>query len=112
MSGSRPNPPSSNPVRYSPRAEQQVDALRTHYEDKDRLEAARNLQRALDEVELRIASQPEAGLPAPRPYPELARDGEAWTLAGRYWIVYSATFPPVILGVFYDAADIPGRVPP
>lgn len=78
--------------------------------DKDRIEAARNLFRVLDEVEARIAQQPEAGLPAPRPYPELARDGEAWILAERYWIAYSTTKPPVILGVFYESADIPGRV--
>ena len=28
---------------------------------------------------------------------------------GRYWIAYSTTAPPVIVGVFYDTADIPGR---
>ena len=68
----------------------------------------RNLDRALNEAEARIACHPETGLPAPRPYPELARDGEAWTRVGRYWIAYSTIKPPVILGVFHESADTPG----
>jgi hypothetical protein len=48
-------------------------------------------------------------VPAPRPYPDLARDGEAWTQAGRYWGAHTSGKPTVILGVFYDAADIPNR---
>ncbi len=56
-----------------------------------------------------IEADPEGGLPAPRPYPQLARDGEAWIQANTYWIAYSRTDPPVILGVFYATADIPGR---
>jgi hypothetical protein len=30
--------------------------------------------------------------------------------AGRYWVAYSTTKPPVIVAVFYDAANIPGRL--
>jgi hypothetical protein len=30
--------------------------------------------------------------------------------SGRYWIAYSAMTPPVILAVFYDQANIPGRL--
>ena len=44
--------------------------------------------------------------PAKRP---TAKPGRAWTKAGRYWIAYSTVTPPVILGVFYEAADIPNR---
>jgi hypothetical protein len=30
--------------------------------------------------------------------------------AGRYWVLYRTTTPPVVVAVFYDAADIPGRL--
>jgi hypothetical protein len=30
--------------------------------------------------------------------------------AGRYWVAYLTTSPPVIAAVFYDAADIPCRL--
>lgn len=46
---------------------------------------------------------------APRPYPDLAAEGEAWVYAAPYWIAYSLTRPPVILAVFFDQADIPVR---
>ena len=94
---------------YSTQAAAHVEALQRHYRARNRLEAARNLAAALAEAEARIERDPGAGLPAPRPYPDLARPGRAWTKAGRYWIAYSMTQPPVILGVFYEAADIPGR---
>ena len=80
-----------------------------HYEIKGRVEAILNLSRALDEAEARIDAHPQTGLPAPRPYPELAWDGEAWVMAGRYWIAYTLTSPPVIMAVFDATADIPGR---
>ena len=62
---------------------------------------------ALREAARSIETTP--GLPAPKPYPELAEPGQAWTHAGRYWISYSTTRPPVIETVFYDEADISGR---
>jgi hypothetical protein len=49
-------------------------------------------------------------VPAPRPYPDLAHAGEAWTHAGRYWFAHTTTKPPVILAVYYDQADIPRRL--
>ena len=97
-------------IRYSARAIDQIDALRLHYIKKVRLEAAMALDRALEQAEQAIGLQPEAGLSAPRPYPDLARPGLAWFKAGRYWITYSLTTPPVILGVFYETANIPRRV--
>jgi hypothetical protein len=30
--------------------------------------------------------------------------------AGRYWVAYRPTAPRVILGVFFETADIPGRM--
>jgi hypothetical protein len=62
----------------------------------------------LAEAAHNIATKP--GLPAPRPYPQLAVAGKAWTRAGRYWISYSTTDPPVIEAVFYETADIPRRL--
>jgi hypothetical protein len=64
---------------------------------------------ALAAAESSIARNPHGGLAAPRPYPQLVRPGRLWTKAGRYWIAYSPD-PLVILAVFYDSADIPGRI--
>jgi plasmid stabilization system protein ParE len=97
-------------IEYADEALAHVRALRRHYEDLDRDNAILSLMRALAEAEVRIARAPSAGLAAPRRYPQLARPGRAWVKAGRYWIVYTTTSPPVIAGVFYDAADIPSRL--
>ena len=95
---------------YSAAAVAQVDELRRRYRANGRLEALRNLAAALAQAEARIERDPGAGFLAPRPYPNLARPGRAWTKTGRYWIAYSTTRPPVILGVFYETADIPRRI--
>jgi plasmid stabilization system protein ParE len=97
-------------IALSPEAEAQLDALIAHYEALDRLEASINLLDALERAMKRISATPEAGLPAPRPYPALARPGRRWMVEGSYWIAYSLTNPPVISGVFYAMADIPNRV--
>jgi plasmid stabilization system protein ParE len=97
-------------IALSPEAEAHVDRLILHYEARGRLQAAENLLRALERAKDRIASAPEAGLPAPRPYPSLAQHGRRWIVEGRYWLSYSLTKPPVISGVFYDMANIPGRL--
>lgn len=89
---------------YSTEAAAQIEALQRHYRVGNRLEAVRDLAAAPAEAEARIERDPGAGLPAPRPYPGLAREGRAWTKAGRYWIAYSTTQPPVILGVFYETS--------
>jgi plasmid stabilization system protein ParE len=97
-------------IEYGPRATRQVIALRHHYENLDRPEATRGLIAALEEAERRIERNPAAGLAAPRPYPRLARPGIAWIKAGRYWLSYTTDSPPVIVGVFYETANIPGRL--
>ncbi len=65
---------------------------------------------ALDEAERKIEHNPAGGLPAPRPYPWLARAGWAWVKAGRYWIGYRQRPRLLIVSVFYETADIPGRL--
>ena len=70
----------------------------------------RNLLAAVDEAIAKIDQKQEAGLPAPRPYPELARPGRLWVKAGRYWVTYRTTEPPIIVGVFHESADIPNRL--
>ena len=94
---------------YTARAERQVTALRDHYEELGRTTATRALFAALDDAERRIDSG-DAGMSAPRPYPRLVRPGRAWIKAGRYWISYSTTTPPVIVGVYFETANIPGRL--
>ena len=65
---------------------------------------------ALEDASRRIEANPAAGLVAPRPYPHVARPGRAWIKAGRYWIAYNTAHPPVIAAVFYETANIPGRL--
>jgi plasmid stabilization system protein ParE len=97
-------------IALSPEAEAQLDALIAHYEALGRVEASINLLDALERARARIAKKPEDGLPAPRPYPALAKVGRRWIIEGAYWISYSLTTPPVISGVFYAMADIPNRL--
>jgi plasmid stabilization system protein ParE len=97
-------------IRLSDEAERQLAALLRHYTRIGRPEAKRNLISAIDGAVDHIERDPAGGLPAPRPYPDLARPGRAWIKVGRYWIAYSTTQPPVIVGVFFDTANIPRRI--
>jgi plasmid stabilization system protein ParE len=97
-------------IVLTPRAAQQVRALRQHYEKRGRPEATRNLVAAIESAWQQIVTNPAAGLPAPRPYPNVARRGRAWVQAGRYWIAYVTRPSPAIVAVVYEAADIPRRV--
>lgn len=64
----------------------------------------------MQEAERKIESDPAAGLVAPRSYPQVARRSRAWVKAGRYWVAYNTTQPPVIVAMFYETANIPGRL--
>ncbi len=97
-------------IPYSRRAALHITALLDHYSELDRPEAMRNLLAAMREASAMIEEDPSAGLPAPRPYPALARPGRLWVKAGRYWIGYRRRPSLGIVAVFYDAADIPGRI--
>jgi plasmid stabilization system protein ParE len=87
-------------IGFTARAARQFQELRQHYEDRERPEAVRALIAALEQASRKIEANPGAGLSAPRPYPQLARPGRAWVKSGRYWIA----------AVFYDTANIPGRL--
>jgi plasmid stabilization system protein ParE len=97
-------------ISLSATAEIQVDDLIEYYESKHRDAASKNLLAALETAKKRIAAKPEAGIPAPRPYPFLAAKGLRWIKEGSYWISYSKDEPPVIFGVFHESADIPNRL--
>lgn len=96
-------------IGLTARAVRQFQELREHYEDLDRPAATRGLIVALEQASRIIENNPMAGLAAPRPYPHLARPDRLWVKAGRYWIAYEPT-TPVIVGVFYETANIPGRL--
>jgi plasmid stabilization system protein ParE len=87
----------------SPRAGQQIRELQRHYRDLGRPEAIRGLAAALEAAWRTITTSPASGLPAPRP-------GWAWVKSGRYWIGYQTDPAPVIAAVFYETANIPGRL--
>jgi plasmid stabilization system protein ParE len=97
-------------IVFTPEAGQQIRDLRQPYAARDRPEAIRGLSAALEAAWQKITTSPAIGLAAPRPYPHLARPGLAWIKAGRYWIAYSTAKPTVIVGVFYETANIPGRL--
>lgn len=58
----------------------------------------------------KITTSPGAGLPAPRPYKQLAQPGRVWLKSGRYWIGYRTQPTTAIVAVFFETANIPGRV--
>lgn len=90
----------------------QADRLRAFYREKERPEALRNLERAMLDAEQKITGAPEAGLPAPRPYPRLRQEGTLWIKSGRYWFAYRPEPTPIILAIFFETADIPARLKP
>jgi plasmid stabilization system protein ParE len=97
-------------IAYSPNAVEHIRALRRHYESLGRDAAIRALDRALADAETRIERTPGEGLSAPRPYRRLARPGWAWIKSGRYWIGYTIGDTPIIAAVFFETANIPGRM--
>jgi plasmid stabilization system protein ParE len=97
-------------IAVSRRAGAQIRALIAYFEEMERMQAAANLLAVLERASGRIVLAPEAGLPAPRPYPSLARLGFRWVKEGPYWIAYITGKSPIIVGVYHEAADIPNRV--
>ena len=96
-------------IVFTPRAGQLVRALQDYYQKRERPAKIRGLVIALESLWQGIAEQPEAGLAAPRPYPQLAQAGRAWVKSGPYWIAYTKA-PLAIVAVFYETANIPGRL--
>ena len=94
-------------IRLSPDTVGNLDALLAHYEERGRPEATASLLAAIERASARIERVPGAGLPAPRPYPSLASDARRRINERADRIADSTTEPPVILGVFYETADIP-----
>jgi plasmid stabilization system protein ParE len=84
--------------------------LHKYYDKLQRPEAVKALIAALDTAWARIMTEPDAGLLAPRPYPEISHPGRLWIKAGRYWIAYRALPTPVVVAVFFETADIPNRL--
>ncbi len=97
-------------IGYTGEALEQVCVLRRYYEGLARDAAIRALDRALAEAEAKIERAPAKGLPAPRPYPQLAQLGRLWVKSGRYWIAYQTGPAPVIVAVYFETANIPGRL--
>ncbi|MGB8839686.1 MAG: hypothetical protein WCC64_01315 [Aliidongia sp.] len=96
-------------IELSPRAQRHVARLAQHYDSLDRDAAVLNLATALTEAGDKSERDPAAGLPAPRPYPQLAKPGRRWLHVRRYWIA-SDRVPLCIVAVFYDRANIPKRL--
>ena len=97
-------------IRHGPRALLQIAELREPFDSLERYEATDTLEAALHEAERKIEANPGAGLPAPRPYPQLVRPGVGWVKVGRYWVAYRTAPSLTIAAVFYETANIPGRL--
>ena len=97
-------------IEFTSKAERQLDGLRQHYLTLARAEALRNLEAAIFEAAAEIERNPAAGLPNPRPYPQLARQRRLWLKAGRYWFTYRTAPTVAITGVYYESANIPKRL--
>jgi plasmid stabilization system protein ParE len=97
-------------IALTPEPRRHVRALYVYYEERDRPAAARALRNALIAAREQITASPGAGLPAPRPYKRLAQPGRAWLKSGRYWIGYRTQPATAIVAVFFETANIPGRV--
>ena len=96
-------------IAFSRRARWQIAELNRYFEDRERPDAIRNLIAALRTASAAIERDPNSGLPAPRPYPQLKRPHLAWVKAGRYWIGYRRRPELMIAAVFYETANIPRR---
>lgn len=96
-------------IALSRAAERDIDALLERYFKCERPLAAKGLLGSINQSAGRIESSPDSGLPAPRPYPALARPDRRWLKQGAYWIAYTTDHPPIIDAIFHERADIPGR---
>ena len=69
----------------------------------------RGVDQSLEHAKARISETPEAGLPAPRPYPTLAKAGRRWIIE-----VISASWPTgsEVSGVLAQEAHRPGQAMP
>ena len=102
-------------MKLSVKAQGQYRRLVLHYEKLERSAAIAKLNAALRQAAHAISRMPRAGLPAPRPYPQLADLGLFWVKAGPYWIAYKygvgqPGHSAVIMGIFYDRSNMPGTV--
>jgi plasmid stabilization system protein ParE len=97
-------------IVLSPHAGRQVRELQRHYHDLGRPEAIRGLAASLETAWRAITTTPQAGLAAPRPHPQLAQPGRLWLKSGRYWIAYRTEPRIAIVAVFFETANIPGRL--
>ena len=97
-------------IVLTPEARQHVRALRAYDEERDRPEASRALRNALTAAWETMATSPAKGHPAPGPYKHLVQPGRLWVKSGRYWIAYRTGPAPAIVAVFFETANIPGRL--
>ena len=98
-------------IRRTRTTSRQIDELLDDYMIKERDGAIDNLNRAVREALAAIEAKPSAGRPYPATYRALADRGFSWMKIHRYWFAYSTHKGyPVLTNVFYEEADIPGRV--
>lgn len=92
-------------------AKHQFQALLRDYMRKERDLAVAKLLDAFSAAVSRIEADPAAGVPHPRPYPEVANWGFLWVKEHRYWFGYSMSKGyPILTNIHFDTSDIPGHV--
>ena len=98
-------------IPLSPAAERQLDELTRYYAERGRDAAIDHLVDSIERASARYLAGRGMFYDAPRPYPTLLRPGWRWTKEDRYWIAFSpAKKGSVIRAIFYEAANIPGRL--
>jgi hypothetical protein len=98
-------------VLITAEAQAQLEALEAHYAQLGRDLATIRMTEAMAMAAARIEEQAGPFWPAPRPYPGLAIYGWRWLKEARYWIAFTQISDGyAITGIFFDTANIPGRL--
>ena len=97
-------------ARLTDRAAADIDELAEHFEKNERFEAAERLSLAVASGMADADRVGKNGRRFPAVYETLARPGHFWIKTHRYWFCYFMDkTEAVIVHVFYEQADIPGR---
>lgn len=98
-------------ARLTNEARRQINTLGRHFRRKGRVEAIVRLRAAVEQALRETDAAVGQGHDFPSVYRELSEAGRYWIKIHRYWFAYEMSAGEAIITyVFYDQADIPGRL--